>query len=138
MMISRRISPLFAGRIFSPMSSMTSRSGLRYLLSRRASPAMVSWVSNSRPGMFPNESAQPHDRTQRLWTARVESALRPLTALLTQYRRSVDPIAARGQNRSAEPTRPEAVAELARLLPSVHPNLFHAFIEDPDAAAVPA
>ena len=30
------------------------------------------------------------------------------------------------------------MAELARLLASVHPNLFHAFIEDPHAAAIPA
>jgi predicted O-methyltransferase YrrM len=64
--------------------------------------------------------------------------LSPLTALITQYRRSVDPITARGKSRGAEPARPEAVAELAWLLASVHPNLFHAFIEDPHAAAIPA
>ena len=88
--------------------------------------------------MFPDQAAQPHNRAQRLWTARIESTLCPLTALLTQYRRSVDPITARGQNRGAEPARPEAVTELAWFLPSVHPDLFHAFIEDPHATAVPA
>ena len=91
-----------------------------------------------RPGMFPDEPAQPHDRAQRLWAARIESTLGPLSALLTQYRRSADPITARGKNRGAEPTRPEAVTELAGLLASVHPDLFHAFIEDPHATAVPA
>src|SRR5580693_10802636 len=91
-----------------------------------------------RPGMFSDEPTQPHDRAQRLWTARIECALRPLSALLTQYRRSADPITARGKNRGAESTRSEAVTELAGLLASVHPNLFHAFIEDPHAAAIPA
>ena len=91
-----------------------------------------------RPGMFPDEPAQPHDRAQRLWAARIESTLGPLSALLTKYRRSADPITARGKNRGAEPTRPEAVTELAGLLASVHPDLFHAFIEDPHAAAIPA
>src|SRR6266436_491362 len=85
-----------------------------------------------------DEPAQPHDRAQRLWAARIESTLGPLSALLTQYRRSADPITARGKNRGAEPTRPEAVTELAGLLASVHPDLFHAFIEDPHATAVPA
>ena len=48
MMISRRISPLFCGRILSPMSSMMSKSGLRYFFKSRPSLAWVSWESNSR------------------------------------------------------------------------------------------
>jgi hypothetical protein len=117
-----------------------TESGLFGLLANDRRTSLSRWVPllsagagciQDRPRMLLNEPAQPHDRAQRLWTACVEGALCPLTALLTQYRRSADLITARGQNRSAEPTRPEAVAELARLLPSVHPNLFHAFIEDP-------
>ena len=37
-------------------------------------------------GMFVNEPAQRHNRTQRLGATRVEGSLCPLAALLTQYR----------------------------------------------------
>src|SRR6266403_3503021 len=60
-----------------------------------------------------------------------------LAALLTQYRRSVDPITAGGQNRGAQAACSQGVAELAGLPPSVHPNLFHALVKDPYATAIP-
>ncbi len=64
--------------------------------------------------------------------------LSPLAALLAQNRRSVDPITARGQHRSAEAAGSQAVAELAGCDAGMHPNLFHALVEDPHAAAIPA
>ena len=41
-----------------------------------------------------NQSAQAHDGTQRFGSAQLKGALSPLTALLTDDRCSVDPIAA--------------------------------------------
>src|SRR4029077_12660215 len=89
-------------------------------------------------GMFVNEPAQRHNGTQRLGATRVEGPLGPLTTLLTQYRRSVDPITAGGQNRGAQAACSQGVAELAGLPPSVHPNLFHALVKDPYATAIPS
>src|SRR5258708_1427811 len=77
-------------------------------------------------GMFVNEPAQRHNGTQRLGATRVEGPLCPLAALLTQYRRSVDPITAGGQNRGAQAACSQGVAELPGLPPRVHPNPFHA------------
>src|SRR5271167_4118076 len=57
-------------------------------------------------GVLLNQVAEPHNRAQRLRTACVEGTLCPLAALLAQYRRSVDPITARGQTRAAEPPAP--------------------------------
>ena len=88
-------------------------------------------------GMLFDEPAEPHNRAQRLWPARVEGLLGPLAAWLAQHRRSTHPITARGKNRNAEATRSEAAAELASFEPSMHPDLFHALVEDPYAAAVP-
>ncbi len=89
-------------------------------------------------GVLLNQVAEPHNRAQRLGPACVEGTLCPLAALLAQDCRSVDPITARGQHRSAEAAGSQGVAELARFLPSMHPNLFHALVEDPHATAIPA
>ena len=91
-----------------------------------------------RCGMFVNEPTERHNGTQRLGATDVEGSLCPLAALFTQHRRSVDPITAGGQDRSAQAARSQTVAEPARLLPSVHRNLFHALVEDPYATAIPA
>src|SRR5260370_24552372 len=76
-------------------------------------------------GMFVNEPAQRHNGTQRLGATRVEGPLGPLAALLTQYRRSVDPITAGGQNPGAQPALSQEVAEIASLPPTSDPNQFH-------------
>src|ERR1700760_2388018 len=89
-------------------------------------------------GVLFYQVAESHNRAQRLRAACVESTLCPLAALLAQDRRSVDPIPARGQHRSAEAAGSQGVAELAGFLPSVHPNLFHALVEDLHATAIPA
>jgi hypothetical protein len=65
-------------------------------------------------GMFVNEPAQRHNGTQRLGATRVEGPLGPLATLLTQYRRSVDPITAGGQNRGAQAARSQGMAELVQ------------------------
>src|ERR1700758_3360381 len=88
-------------------------------------------------GMLLDEPAEPHNRAQRLWTARVDGSLCPLAALLTQHRRSAHPITARGENWSAEATRSEGAAEFASFPASVHSDLLHALVEDPYAAAIP-
>src|SRR5271166_5317885 len=89
-------------------------------------------------GVLLNQVTESHNRAQRLRTACVEGALCPLAALLAQHRCSVDPITARGQHRSAEAAGSQGVAELAGFPPSVHPNLFHALVEDLHATAIPA
>ena len=89
-------------------------------------------------GVLLNQVAESHNGAQRLRTASVEGTLCPLAALLAQDRGSVNPIPARGEHRSAEAAGSQRVAELARFLPSVHPNLFHALVEDLHATAIPA
>ena len=48
MMISKSVSPLRLGRCFMPMSSMISRSGLRYLFKMRSCPSSASSCRKSR------------------------------------------------------------------------------------------
>jgi hypothetical protein len=58
-------------------------------------------------GMLPDQPAQRHDGAQRLGATRFQSRLRPLAALLTEYRCSADPITAGGQNRVLMPPAPK-------------------------------
>ena len=69
-------------------------------------------------GVLLNQVAESHNRAQRLRAACVESTLCPLAALLAQDRRSVDPIAARRQHRSAEAAGSQGVAKLAGFRPT--------------------
>ena len=97
-----------------------TESGLFGLLANRRRTSLSRWVPllsalvqavfKTAPECF---LISPHnpiiERSDSGPRAHIECTLRPLSALLTQYRRSIDPITARGQNRGAEPTRPEAV-----------------------------
>src|ERR1700751_2448038 len=89
-------------------------------------------------GVFFDQLTETHNRAQRLWTTSVEGGSSPIAARLTQYRSTIDPIAAGGKNWSAQASCSQAPAELASIDAGVHGHLFHALVEDPYAAAVPA
>ena len=89
-------------------------------------------------GMLVDQAAQRHDRAQCLGTARINGCLCPLAAWIAQYRRPVDPVTARGENRGAKAAGPQGAAELAGFDADVHLHLLHPVIEDTDTTTVPA
>src|ERR1700756_1512639 len=66
-------------------------------------------------GVFFDQLTETHNRAQRLWTTSVEGGSSPIAARLTQYRSTIDPIAAGGKNWSAQASCSQAPAELASL-----------------------
>src|SRR3974377_513434 len=55
-------------------------------------------------GMFFDQPAQAHNRTQRFWTSGIKAGSSPLSAGIAQYGGAINPIPARRENWSAPAT----------------------------------